>query len=143
AAGGPLGLEGALHSVLTVPTPWNDPDKANFQSDVQTFINHTQSPTDDPSNPNPDDPVIAPPIYGRWHAAVQSVDRTAAGWVNDLDLDPRYRSGAGMGTRIVQLERTALMASAWQQVAGVIEANQILKQAQLARAVTQQIYRQH
>jgi hypothetical protein len=141
SAGPPLGLEGALHSVLTQPTPWNDPDKANFQSDVQTFINVAQFGADDPANPNPNDPVIAPPIYGRWHAAVQSVDRTAAGWVNDLSLDPRNRSGAGMGTQVVQEERTQLMASAWQQVDGVRQANDLLRQAQLARAALQQIYR--
>jgi hypothetical protein len=143
SAGGPLGLEGALHSVLTQPTPWNDPDKTNFQSDVQTFINHTSAPTDDPANPNPGDPVIAPPIYGRWHAAVQSADRTAPGWVNDLDLDPRNRSAAGMGTQVVQEERTQLMASAWQQVDGVRKANELLRQAQLARAALQQLFRQH
>ena len=39
-----------------------------------------------------------------------------------------------MGTQVVQTERTALMASAWQQVDGVIKANQMLHQAQLARA---------
>lgn len=141
SAGPPLGLEGALHSVLTQPTPWNDPDKTNFQSDVQNFINVVQFGSDDPGNPNPNDPVIAPPIYGRWHAAVQGVDRTAAGWINDLNLDPRNRSGAGMGTQIVQEERTQLMASAWQQVDGVRQANDMLRQAQLARAALQQIYR--
>src|SRR5947209_7889715 len=141
SAGGPLGLEGALHSVLTQPTPWHDPEKTNFQSDVQTFINHTQAPTDDPANPNPDDPVITPPIYGRWHAAVQSVNRAAAGWVNDLNLDARNRSAAGMGTQVIQDERTQLMASAWQQVDGVRKANDLLRQAQLARAALQQLYR--
>jgi hypothetical protein len=141
SAGGPLGLEGALHSALTQPTPWNDPDKTNFQSDVQTFINHTQAALDDPASPAADDPVIAPPIYCRWHAAVQSVDRTAAGWVNDLNLDPRNRSGAGMGTQVVQEERTQLMASAWLQVDGVRQANELLRQAQLARAALQQIHR--
>jgi hypothetical protein len=140
SAGPPLGLEGALHSVLTEPTDWKDPDKTNFQTDVQTFINHPQLSTDDPANPNPDDPIIAPPIYGRWHAAVQSVDRTAAGWVNDLNLDPRNRSAAGMGTQVVQDERTQLMASAWQQVDGVRQANELLRQAQLARAALQQLY---
>jgi len=35
------------------------------------------------------------------------------------------------------------MASAWQQVAGILQANQALKEAQLARSVTQQLYRQH
>ena len=143
SAGPPLGLEGALRSTLTVPTPWNDPDKTNFQTAVQTFINQPAAMNDDPSNPIPDDPVIAPPIYGRWPARVQAVDRTAAGWINDLNLDPRNRSGGGMGSQIVQSEQTQLMASAWQQVEGVLKANQLLRQAQLARAATQQIYRQH
>ncbi len=142
SAGPPLGLEGALESVGSSSTRWNDPDKTAFQTATQDWINQTTSSTIDLNNPGPD-PEVNPPIYGRWHAAVQSVDRTAAGWVNDLNLDPRNRSGAGMGTQIVQVERTSLMASAWQQVSGVLQANQMLKQAQLARAVSQQIYRQH
>ena len=140
SAGPPLGLEGALHSVLTQPTAWNDPDKGDFQTDVQTFVNHPSASTDDPANPSADDPVIAPPIYGRWHAAVQSVDRTAAGWVNDLNLDPRNRSAAGMGTQVIQEERTSLLASAWQQVDGIRKANELLRQAQLARAAMQQLH---
>jgi hypothetical protein len=142
SAGPPLGLEGALESVGSQPTAWNDPDKTAFQTALQNWINQTSASTIDLNNPGPD-PQVNPPIYGRWHAAVRSVDRTAQGWVNELNLDPRNRSGAGMGTQVVQLERNALMASAWQQVAGVLEANQMLRQAQLARAVTQQIYRQH
>ena len=143
SAGPPLGLEGALHGISTTPTPWNDPDKTNFQNPVQAFINQPSSATDDPANPIADDPVIAPPVYARWHAAVESVDRTAAGWVNELNLDPRNRSAAGMGTQVVQIAHTQLLASAWQQANGIIKANQILKQAQLARAAMQQLYRQH
>ena len=143
SAGGPLGLEGAIHSVLTEPTPWGGPDKDAFQAALQPWINETSPPTDDPASPNPDDPVVVPPIYGRWHAAIRSVDRTVPGWEDDLNLDPRNRAAAAMGTQIVQTERTQLMASAWQQVEGVLEANQKLKQAQLARAASQQIYRQH
>lgn len=133
----PLGLQGALQSVLTEPTEWDNPQKAAFQTDVQNFISNPAA-SFDPTQP---DPIIAPPIYGRWHAAVSSVDRTAAGWVNDLNLDPRDRSAGGMGTQVVQTERTALMASAWQQVDGVRAANDMLHQAQLARAALQQIYR--
>lgn len=132
----PLGLQGALQSLLTKRTEWDDPQKTAFQTDVQAFINNP-AVSFDPTTP---DPIVAPPIYGRWHAAVQAVDRTAAGWVNDLNLDPRDRSAGGMGTQVVQTERTALMASAWQQVDGVIKANQILQQAQLARATLQQIF---
>ena len=143
SAGPPLGLEGALRSVSTVPTDWLDPAKTDFQTSVQTFINQPSALHDDPVNPIPDDPVIAPPIYGRWHAAVQSVDRTATGWVNTLNLDPRTRAASGMGTQVVQSELTQLLASAWQQVDGVLAANQKLRQAQLARAALQRLYTQH
>ena len=140
SAGTPLGLQGALGSASVEPTAWVDPAKTAFQTATQTFINVPAAFTDDPANPNPNDPVIAAPIYGRWLAAVQSVDRTAPGWVNDVNLDPRNRSAAGMGTEIVQTESVQLMASAWQQVEGILKANQTLKQAQLARAVLQQIH---
>jgi hypothetical protein len=143
SAGVPLGLDGALHSPSTVETAWVDPAKTAFQTAVQTWINQTSAATDDPAHPNPTDPVIAPPIYGRWAAAIESVNRSAVGWENDLNLDPRNRTPAGFGTEIVQEERTQLMASAWDQVAGVRKANQILTQAQLARAASQQLYRQH
>ena len=141
--GGSLGLEGALESISTTDTPWNDPDKSAFQGALQTWINQTSRATDDPANPNPKDPVVVPPIYGRWQAAATSVSSSATGWLNDLNLDPRNRSAAGMGTQVVQEEQTQLMASAWQQVEGVLKANQMLKEAQLARSASQQLLRQH
>src|SRR5262249_49080658 len=143
SAGPPLGLEGPLHGILTQPSPWKDPGRAAFQNAVQTFINRSAAMIDDPAHPNPEDPVIVPPIYGGWHAAVQSVDRTKTGWINDLNLDPRNRSAAGMGTQVVQGERTQLVESAWRQVDGILRANQLLKQAQLARVVLLQLHRQH
>jgi hypothetical protein len=144
SAGAPLGLEGALRSVLTVPTDWSGPDRDAFQSAVQDLINEgTNAPFDDPDNPAPEDPRIVPPAYGKWHAGVTSVDRSIAGWLPDLNLDPRNRAGAGMGTQIVQAERTALMASAWDQVAGVLEANELLRHAQLSRAALNGLFTQH
>ena len=56
-----------------------------------------------------------------------------AGWLDGLNLDPRPRTQAGMGTQVVQNGLTALLASAWQQVAGIEAANALLRQAQLAR----------
>jgi hypothetical protein len=143
SAGGPLGLDGALESIGEPETHWSSADKDAFQTAVQTWINQTAPATDDPASPNPNDPVVVPPIYGRWQAAATSVNRTAAGWLNDLNLDPRNRTAAGMGTQIVQREQTQLMASAWDQVDGVLRANRLLKQAQLARSASQQLYRQH
>ena len=143
SAGTPLGLSGALSSAGAQPTAWNDPDKTNFQSKVQDLLNQPLARTDDPAKPNPLDPVVAPPIYGCWHAAVHAVDRTGSGWVNDLNLDPRNRVPAGVGAEVVQNQRTQLLASAWQQVEGVLEANRMLAQAQLVRSGLQQVYQQH
>ena len=143
SAGGPLGLGGALRSTQTQDTPWPDPGKSDFQTHLEPLLNSTTPDTDDPGNPNPADPVVVPPIYGRWHAAVQKIDPADPVWLTQLNMDPRPRSEAGLGTRVVQQERTQLMAAAWQQVAGIEQANQKLRQAQLARAVLGQLYIQH
>ena len=144
SAGAPLGLEGALRSASTVASDWVGADHDAFQAAVQDLINEgTDAPLDDPDKPKPEDPRIVPPAYGRWHAGVASVDRSIAGWVPDLNLDPRNRTGAGMGTQIVQGQRTALMASAWDQVAGVLQANELLRHAQLSRAALRQLFTQH
>jgi hypothetical protein len=137
-----LALGGALQSVPPSILPWSGPGKDEFQTAVQVAVNQTAASTYDPGNPGPD-PVIVPPMYGRWASGITSVDRTAAGWENDLNLDPRNRAAAGMGTEVVQEERTPLLASAWQQFAGIRAANQLLAQGQLARAVSQQLYQQH
>ncbi len=143
SAGTPLGLEGALIRVGTTPTEWDDPAKAAFQTALETLVNLTTSTIDDPAHPNADDPRVVPPIYGRWHAGVAKVDRTQSGWLNELNLDPRNRIPGGFGSEVVQTKRTTLLASAWQQVAGVIEANRLLRQAQLARATMVQLYNNH
>jgi hypothetical protein len=141
SAGTPLGLEGALIRVGTQPTPWTAPARAAFQTALQTIVNLTTSTNDDPAHPNANDPVVVPPIYGRWHAGIKTVDRTKTGWLDELNLDPRNRIPGGLGTEVVQTKRTPLLTSAWQQVAGVIEANRLLRQAQLARATMVQVYR--
>jgi hypothetical protein len=130
SAGAPLGLEGALESLAVTTTPWNDPDKTNFQVGLQQFINRTSPVVDDPTQ---SDPQLVPPLYGCWHAGVFAVQPAGTGWLDGLNLDPRNRTEAGMGTQVVQVALTALLASAWQQVAGVEAANALLRQAQLAR----------
>jgi hypothetical protein len=132
-AGPPLGLGGALRSPQTADTPWHDPDKTAFQRALQELINQTSPFLDDPDHPAPEDPKVVPPIYGRWHAGVPAVDRTGTWWLPDLNLDPRTRSVAGFGTRVVVHDKTQLMAAAWAQVAGIEEANRRLRQGQVAR----------
>jgi hypothetical protein len=132
-AGPPLGLGGALRSVQTTDTPWPDPGKTAFQAALQQLVNQTSPALDDPDHPAADDPKVVPPIYGRWQAGVQTVEPNEAWWLPDLNLDPRNRVAAGLGSRVVVNQKTQLMAAAWQQVAGIEEANQRLRQGQLAR----------
>ena len=143
-AGTPLGLEGALCSVEASPTPWSGPDHDAFQAAVAGLVNLTAAAaTDDPDNPAPQDPHIVPPFYGKWQAAAPAVTPGQPGWPGDLNLDPRNRAAAAMGTQVVQAQRAALMASAWQQVAGIEAANQALRAAQLARAAMTAIWAGH
>src|SRR5207253_4066130 len=108
---------------------------------LSELVNRASDPrADDPNDP---DPVVVPPIYGRWHAARKSVSSSQGGWLNELNLDPRTRSAAGMGTRVVLDQISQLMASAWKQVQGVIEANARLKQAQMAREAMKSVHGKH
>ncbi|HEY3878925.1 MAG TPA: hypothetical protein VGM12_10035 [Trebonia sp.] len=143
-AGAPLGLEGALCSVATAPTPWSGQDRDAFQAAVAPLVNLTAAAgSDDPDNPAPQDPHIVPPFYGKWQAAATAVTPGQPGWPGDLNLDPRNRAAAAMGTQVVQAQRTALMASAWQQVAGIEAANQRLRSAQLSRSAMTAIWAGH
>lgn len=104
----------------------------------------------DPEKGDPD-PVITSPLYGRWHAIQQRLlkDKNGAdlpnnkNWVHELNLDPRFRVAAGLGTKVVQKGQEEYMQSAWEQVGDIIEANNRLRFAQLAEAVSLQFYSKH
>jgi hypothetical protein len=78
-------------------------------------------------------PSVTPPIYGRWHAAKDKVDLNDSGWCHELNLDPRHRTAAGFGAEVVRQQQEQLMADAWEQLADVEKANNLLRRAQLAR----------
>ena len=86
---------------------------------------------------------LPPPIYGRWPAAVTSVPLAHGKirpWITELNLDPRNRAVAALGTLLVQRQQEQLMASAWAQVGPIDLANQALHQAQLARQAARATY---
>jgi hypothetical protein len=90
--------------------------------------------------------VIAPPLYGRWHARRERLDLAPAArppWFHALNADPRERVPSGLGTQVVQAEQRQLMASAWDQVKGIREANERLRLTQLARAAAQRLFVRH
>jgi hypothetical protein len=136
-----LGLPGALRAPDSTDTTWPNPGRHDFREGLADLANQaSDSRADDPNDP---DPVVVPPIYGRWHAARSSVDPSHGGWLNELNLDPRTRAAAGFGTRVVLDQVAQLLASAWKQVQGVLEANARLRQAQMARAAMSSLHKKH
>jgi hypothetical protein len=110
-------------------------DDTEYQAALAEIVSQPE-PTLDPDDP---DPVIAPPLYGRWHAARQTVTPGAT-WLADLNLDPRRRVAASAGTQVVQRNQEDLMAAAWDQLGEVQKANEMLRRAQLAREAMKASY---
>lgn len=89
------------------------------------------------------DPIITPPIYGKWHALVRRLLKDQEGndvglnsnWVHDVNLDPRFRVAAGFGTSVIQKNQEKFMNAAWEQVGDVLEANRQKRLGQLAKSV--------
>jgi hypothetical protein len=136
----PVDLEGALGPEADAADPRVGPS-APYQQRLQALVNETTSV--------PPLPVLPPPIYGRWHALQRAIpDPIAPGrtrdrsWLRELNLDPRYRVAAGVGAQIVREQQEQLMASAWDQVGDVERANQMIRQAQLARAASVSIHQE-
>jgi hypothetical protein len=134
-----LQLEGALKPLRTDTTlDWPANTKDAFQEELATIVNSTEAL---PS----EDPLLAPPLYGRWHAGSDEAKRTPPGltWFDELNLDPRHRVVAAFGTRVVQEHQEALMASAWEQAGNVQAANQRMRQLQLSLIVGQSLHARH
>lgn len=100
---------------------------------------------------NDPDPLITPPLYGRWHALTQRLLEDRDGnslpnnnnWVHELNLDPRFRVSAGFGTKVVQERQEEYMNAAWEQIGQVLEANRRIRAAQLAKEVSEIWYDRH
>jgi hypothetical protein len=134
-----------------------------FQKQIAALLNladeYSYKPADDantdaklPIDPNEDaDPLITPPIYGRWHAMVERVltDRANApihhnyNWITELNLDPRYRVPAHFGTRVVQENQEDYMNAAWEQIGEVLKGNKQIRFAQFAQAASKIYYQKH
>ncbi|MBE7173192.1 MAG: hypothetical protein INR73_21640 [Williamsia sp.] len=91
-----------------------------------------------------DDPLLVPPVYGAWHAAVQQLGNGQnPPWVEQLNLDFRHRAAAGLGRQIVRKYQEDFVNRAWQQVDKVNEANKTIQQAALASMVNAVILKKH
>ncbi len=157
--GGILKLGGALRvpdeviSNLTEFYKYEDWLKTDYpqpiNTDIAQFLNLADDyqkpganpqPVPDPDNPVDPDPLITPPLYGRWHAAVDRLLTAPGGsplpnnknWIHELNLDPRFRVPAGFGTKVIQEKQEEYMNAAWEQVGDVVKANHFIRLAQLS-----------
>jgi hypothetical protein len=131
----PLPLGGALRPPGTATPTAIDPA---FTAGLTSLVN---TPADVRANGGT--PVVAPPLYGAWHAKRERLAAGAPAWFAMLNTAPDARVAAAAGTHVVQQQQEDLMASAWEQVAGIREANQQLRAAQVARAVGERLYQRH
>ena len=141
--GGILKLGGALLPPSKVPPEppdkfetWDVPFPRPLQEDLIRLINLA----DDYEAIGDPDPVITPPLYGRWHAlqrrVIEERDGTpitpADNWIHRLNLDPRFRVAAGFGTRVIQDNQERYMDAAWEQIGKVLEAQRRIRLGQFA-----------
>ncbi len=136
---------------------WDEPYPHDFEVELAEFVNLSEDyeakpPADAnsfaanlaPEIRNDPDPLITPPIYGRWHALTDRLLFNADGtdapqrrnWLHELNLDPRWRVPAGFGTEVIQDKQEKLMDEAWDQVGEILEANARIRRAKLAQATT-------
>ena len=94
-----------------------------------------------------DDPIVAPPAYGRRHAGFARVadvtDTGDYGWLRELNLDPRSRCAAGLGADLVRSRDEEFMERAWTQVAALRDVNQRLREAELALSASERLFEKH
>lgn len=156
-----LGMEGALKPPGFVPDPWTDgPGDEAYKELLRKLLNlsidtdnrTTGLPVGETLTDNPfysaslgDDPIVTPQVYGRWHGLVTRLQNTSSNyeWVNTLNLDPRNRATAGLGTSVVQKNQEQYMRRAWKQVEQINEANKKIRKAALARMINYAIHYKH
>lgn len=139
-ASGRVALEGALQPVGMAREAMTAAVGPSWQAELQRIVNAGAAT----SQPGSGDPLVGPPIYGRWLAARDRVELGGTPtWLDDLNLDPRERVAAGLGTRVIQAQQDELVAQAWAQAGEIAAANQRRRQTQLAAAIGTQLLLRH
>ena len=130
-------MEGALQS-LQASQQGQPGISTDWQAGIQSFVN-----TSTTSVNNVVQPLVAPPMYGRWHASETQLGDASRLWFKTLNRDPRHRATAGLGTLVVAERHQELLASAWSQIDGLLEANSQRKFLQLGREAFKRVFLRH
>jgi hypothetical protein len=125
-----ISLEGALLGAAVTAGQWPaSVPQATFQAALATQVDGQPG-------------MLPPPTYGALAASFAGALAAGQGptWLRSLNLDPRYRTMASLGTAVVQRHQEALMASAWAQAGDLPAVNQHLASGQLARECNVRLY---
>ena len=123
-------------------TPWPDAAKTPFTTALSELVNRPAIALESEAGAR----TVAPPLWARWHAARDRLVMEPAArpqWFHELNADPRLRVSAGLGAEIVRRNDQNLVAAAWDQIEGVLEANAELRRAQLARESAEKVHSKH
>jgi hypothetical protein len=138
----PLTGTAALTNPDATPGPWPVTEREPFVAALAAMLNQPADALTRAGGTR----IVAPPLWGRWHAAVDRLDLAAGAqpvWFHELNADPRLRVGAGLGAEVVRRNDEQLMAAAWDQVEGILTANAHLRRAQLAREAAVRLMTNH
>ncbi len=126
-----LGMGGAVKQLGAVPIGFEEPPAE--QVFVQEVKKHLDLQIQEENFES--DPVVTIPFYGMHHAKtteqLPAFQPESDCWLHDLNRDPRNRSAAGLGTKVVQDHQEELMQSAWAQLPQIQEVNRRIKHTQL------------
>ncbi|SDC91501.1 hypothetical protein SAMN04488104_100953 [Algoriphagus faecimaris] len=86
-----------------------------------------------------DDPIITPPVYGKWHKGIEKLSNNGKDWVHQLNLHPSHRAAAGLGVQVVQKHQEKFMEMAWEQIGDINEANQKIRESELMKRTTRSL----
>ncbi|MFF3855726.1 hypothetical protein [Micromonospora sp. NPDC002575] len=117
-----LAFEGALASPSMTPTVWQPAAAGPWQARMAELLAHVED-------------WLTPPLYGEIHRQQGQVPPPGSEprWLAGLNLDPRYRAAAALGTQVIQKHQEDLAAAAWQRAAELVEVNEQLRRGQAAR----------
>lgn len=143
-------VEGAMRHPNYATAPWPVSDQSlktefrkilNISADLQDTVSISQNETYFYSPYIEEDPIIAPPTYGKWHAGTFKLQNGKNDWVHDLNMHPTHRAAAGLGTRVVQQNQEQFMEMAWEQIGQINEANQKIIESEMAKRMAEALKR--
>lgn len=141
-------LEGALQSptfVRAVPIIQHSTLTARLETALTEAAQSEITLPAAAQNPQGDDPLVSLPVYGRSFAEPARIRASAPqpAWVHQVNLDLRLRLGAGAGARIVKRHQEEFMATCWEQVGEILEANRRRARLDAAAVLGERLLQRH